>query len=92
MRFVHGCGLNLLIFLLSLILFNYGALPAIKGLLAIFIGESKSDDYFMWGFMEWILSRTFEVCWVVPIFSLTKIINYFWFQVNLQILNFWYLI
>lgn len=50
-------------------------LPMLKTIIMYFLGEST-----VWNFIQFILSRTFEVVWVLPLFLLSKIINALWFQ------------
>ncbi len=36
----------------------------------------------VWWWMDYVLSVTFHILWVLPLFCLSKVINSFWFQVS----------
>ena len=74
-RVFQCCALNGGVFLLSLLFFDYLMLPLLKTIIMYFLGEST-----VWNSIQFILSRTFEVVWVLPLFLLSKIINALWFQ------------
>lgn len=63
------------IFLLSILFFDYLLLPTLKYVITYFVGSSS-----VWHYVQFTLSRTFDVMWVLPLFVLSKIINTIFFQ------------
>ena len=80
-RTLQCCALNGGVFWLSILLFEYGLMPAVQYLLTIMFGDSSSMGMSVWGLIQTFLNLTFSVLWVVPLFFLSKIVNSLWFQV-----------
>ncbi|XP_043242390.1 etoposide-induced protein 2.4-like isoform X2 [Amphibalanus amphitrite] len=81
-RLLECCALNGGVLLLSLLLFEYAVLPALRlGVrLAFGAGALSSDRWSVWMILNLILTYTFSALWVLPIFGISKIINCIWFQ------------
>lgn len=68
------CLLNGCLFLLSILFFNYVLLPVLQMLITRFTDET------IWNYIQFTLSWIFSCIWIVPLFILSKIFNFFWFQ------------
>ncbi|KAK7789626.1 hypothetical protein R5R35_012324 [Gryllus longicercus] len=79
-RTFQCCLLNGGVFWLSILLFDYGLMPALKRTLIILFGDSPSTSRSVWAWMKPFLSWTFGAFWVLPLFLLSKIVNSLWFQ------------
>ncbi|RLU26146.1 hypothetical protein DMN91_002312, partial [Ooceraea biroi] len=80
MRTMQCCMLNGGVFLVSIIIFDYGLLPLVKYLLTIIFGHSPGMDLAVWSWIQPFLSLTFSTIWVLPLFLLSRIVNSLWFQ------------
>ncbi|KAG5887751.1 hypothetical protein JTB14_016103 [Gonioctena quinquepunctata] len=75
------CGvLNGGIFLLSILLFEYGLLPSLNKLFGLIFGRESFMGKLVWSWIEPILLLIFRTVWVIPLFLLSKIVNALWFQ------------
>lgn len=84
MKRIIQCGvLNGGIFLISILLFEYGLLPSINKLLGYIFGSESFMGKLVWSWIEPILSLIFKTVWVIPLFLLSKVVNALWFQVRL---------
>ncbi|KAL0831048.1 hypothetical protein ABMA28_001931 [Loxostege sticticalis] len=79
-RVLQSCILNGFIFLLSILVFEYALLPAVKYLVTIVFGHDPGVAHNVWGWMQPFLSMTFRMIWVLPLFLLSKLVNSLWFQ------------
>ncbi|XP_026500912.1 etoposide-induced protein 2.4 homolog [Vanessa tameamea] len=79
-RVLQSCILNGFIFLLSILIFEYGLLPAVKYLVILVFGHNPGVAHNVWGWMQPFLSMTFRMIWVLPLFLLSKLVNSLWFQ------------
>ncbi|CAH1997586.1 unnamed protein product [Acanthoscelides obtectus] len=78
---VCQCGmLNGGIFLFSILLFEYGLLPAINNLFSIIFGNDSFMGNLVWSWIQPMLSLIFKTVWVIPLFLLSKVVNALWFQ------------
>lgn len=68
------CLLNGGLFLLSIIFFNHILLPILELLITRFTDAS------IWNYIHLTLNWIFSCIWIVPLFILSKIFNFFWFQ------------
>lgn len=73
-RVLQCCGLNGGLFLLSILFFYSLLLPFLRVVITHFTDAS------IWSYIDSILSWIFSCIWVVPLFLLSKIFNFFWFQ------------
>lgn len=73
-RVFQCCALNGGLFLLSILFFYNLLLPFLKMVITHF------TDPGIWTYINSILSWIFSCIWVVPLFLLSKIFNFFWFQ------------
>lgn len=73
-RVMQCCLLNGGLFLLSIIFFNNILLPVLEMLITRFTDET------IWNYIQFTLSWIFSCIWIVPLFILSKIFNFFWFQ------------
>ncbi|EDV23544.1 uncharacterized protein TRIADDRAFT_58294 [Trichoplax adhaerens] len=68
---------------LSILFFDHGLIPFLKyitqAVFGIFIPDS-SYHIQLWFWIETLLSYTFKMLWVIPLFWLSKPLNSFWFQ------------
>ncbi|CAH1168389.1 unnamed protein product [Phyllotreta striolata] len=81
MKRIIQCGvLNGGIFLISILLFEYGLLPTINKLLGYIFGNESFMGKLVWSWIEPILSFIFKTVWVIPLFLLSKVVNALWFQ------------
>ncbi|VEN41969.1 unnamed protein product [Callosobruchus maculatus] len=81
MKRIIQCGiLNGGIFLLSILLFEYGLLPAINKLFSIIFGKESFMGKLVWSWIQPILTLIFKTVWVIPLFLLSKVVNALWFQ------------
>lgn len=62
------------LFLLSIIFFNNLLLPVLELLITRF------TDATTWNYIQAALNWTFSFVWVIPLFILSKVFNFFWFQ------------
>ncbi|CAH2236670.1 jg20889 [Pararge aegeria aegeria] len=79
-RVLQSCILNGFIFLLSILIFEYVLLPAVKYLVILIFGHNPGVAHSVWGWMQPFLSMTFRMIWVLPLFLLSKLVNSLWFQ------------
>ncbi|KAI5643364.1 etoposide-induced protein 2.4 (EI24) domain-containing protein [Phthorimaea operculella] len=79
-RVLQSCILNGFIFLLSILVFEYALLPAVKYLVTVVFGHDPGVAHNVWGWMQPFLSMTFRMIWVLPLFLLSKLVNSLWFQ------------
>ncbi|XP_072938660.1 etoposide-induced protein 2.4 homolog [Epargyreus clarus] len=79
-RVLQSCILNGFIFLLSILVFEYVLLPAVKYLVIVVFGHNPGVAHNVWGWMQPFLSMTFRMIWVLPLFLLSKLVNSLWFQ------------
>ncbi|XP_045768335.1 etoposide-induced protein 2.4 homolog [Maniola jurtina] len=79
-RVLQSCVLNGFIFLLSILIFEYALLPAVKYLVILIFGHNPGVAHSVWGWMQPFLSMTFRMIWVLPLFLLSKLVNSLWFQ------------
>lgn len=83
MKRIFQCGiLNGGIFLLSIVLFECGLIPALNTLFVIIFGKESFMAQFMWSWIEPLLSFVFKAVWVTPLYFLSKVVNALWFQVR----------
>lgn len=83
MKRILQCGLlNGGIFLLSILVFEYGLLPGINKLFVLIFGENSFMGKLVWSWIEPVLSLIFQTVWVIPLFLLSKVVNALWFQVR----------
>lgn len=73
-RVTQCCLLNGGLFLLSIIFFNHLLLPFLELIITRFTDAS------IWNYIQFTLSWIFSCIWIVPLFILSKIFNFFWFQ------------
>ncbi|CAH1707493.1 unnamed protein product [Chironomus riparius] len=73
-RVFQCCALNGGLFLLSILFFYNLLLPFLKLVITHFTEPG------IWTYINSILSWIFSCIWVVPLFLLSKIFNFFWFQ------------
>lgn len=81
-RVLQSCILNGFIFLLSILIFEYALLPAVKYLITVVFGHDPGVAHSVWAWMQPFLSMTFKMIWVLPLFLLSKLVNSLWFQVS----------
>jgi etoposide-induced 2.4 mRNA len=74
-RVFQCCALNGGLFLLSILFFYNLLLPFLK-----FVTTRLVTEPGIWTYINSILSWIFSCLWVVPLFLLSKIFNFFWFQ------------
>ncbi|CAH1646821.1 unnamed protein product [Spodoptera littoralis] len=79
-RVLQSCILNGFIFLLSILIFEYALLPAVKYLVIVVFGHNPGVAHNVWAWMQPFLSMTFRMIWVLPLFLLSKLVNSLWFQ------------
>ncbi|XP_013142682.1 PREDICTED: etoposide-induced protein 2.4 homolog [Papilio polytes] len=79
-RVLQSCILNGFIFLLSILVFEYALLPAVRYLVLAVFGHDPGVAHNVWGWMQPFLSMTFRMIWVLPLFLLSKLVNALWFQ------------
>ncbi|KAL1139434.1 hypothetical protein AAG570_006418, partial [Ranatra chinensis] len=79
-RTLQCCALNGGVFWLSILLFEYCLLPAVKYVLNIVFGHSPQIGKSVWSLIHTFLNVTFGALWVVPLFFLSKVVNSLWFQ------------
>ncbi|XP_047019337.1 etoposide-induced protein 2.4 homolog isoform X2 [Helicoverpa zea] len=79
-RVLQSCILNGFIFLLSILIFEYVLLPAVKYLVTVVFGHNPGVAHNVWAWMQPFLSMTFRMIWVLPLFLLSKLVNSLWFQ------------
>ncbi|KPI96856.1 Etoposide-induced protein 2.4-like [Papilio xuthus] len=79
-RVLQSCILNGFIFLLSILVFEYVFLPAVRYLVLAVFGHDPGVAHNVWGWMQPFLSMTFRMIWVLPLFLLSKLVNALWFQ------------
>ncbi|VVC91577.1 unnamed protein product [Leptidea sinapis] len=79
-RVLQSCVLNGFIFLLSILVFEYALLPAVKYLVIAVFGHNPGVAHNVWSWMQPFLSMTFRMIWVLPLFLLSKLVNSLWFQ------------
>ncbi|XP_053612248.1 etoposide-induced protein 2.4 [Plodia interpunctella] len=79
-RVLQSCILNGFIFLLSILIFEYALLPAVKYLVTVVFGHDPGVARNVWGWMQPFLSMTFRMIWVLPLFLLSRLVNSLWFQ------------
>ncbi|XP_028172318.1 etoposide-induced protein 2.4 homolog [Ostrinia furnacalis] len=79
-RVLQSCILNGFIFLLSILVFEYALLPAVKYLVTVVFGHDPGVAHNVWGWMQPFLLMTFRMIWVLPLFLLSKLVNSLWFQ------------
>lgn len=78
-RVLQCCLLNGGVFMLSILLFEYGILPGLNFCLSYLFSNSGTVAT-IWGWMKPSLSLLFHSFWVAPLFLLSKIVNSLWFQ------------
>jgi hypothetical protein len=76
-----------MLFLLSLIFYNYVFLPTLRFFIVKIFGEFNSDINSVWSTIESILYFLFQSVWIVPFFAVSKIINNLYFQVSISPFN-----
>ncbi|KAG5674333.1 hypothetical protein PVAND_004308 [Polypedilum vanderplanki] len=74
LRVFQCCALNGGLFLLSLLFFYHLLLPFLEAIITHFTDPS------IWSYINITLSWIFSCIWVVPLFLLSKVFNFFWFQ------------
>ncbi|XP_037087160.1 etoposide-induced protein 2.4 homolog [Pollicipes pollicipes] len=81
-RLLECCTLNGGVLLLSMLLFQYAVLPALRSCVTLVFGPAamSTDRFSVWTILNLILTYTFSALWVLPIFGISKIINCIWFQ------------
>ncbi|XP_045494653.1 etoposide-induced protein 2.4 homolog [Colias croceus] len=79
-RVLQSCVLNGFIFLLSILVFEYALLPAVKYLVIAVFGHNPGVAHSVWSWIQPFLSMTFRMIWVLPLFLLSKLVNSLWFQ------------
>uniref|UniRef100_A0A6P7FZ24 Etoposide-induced protein 2.4 homolog isoform X1 n=2 Tax=Diabrotica virgifera virgifera TaxID=50390 RepID=A0A6P7FZ24_DIAVI len=78
---IMQCGtLNGIIFLSSLLLFEYVFLPSVNQSLGYVYGRESFMGKRIWSWIETIVSIIFKTIWVIPLFLLSKVVNALWFQ------------
>lgn len=78
-RLAECCGLNIFVLAFSVVLFNWLLLPYVYELMKlIFNHDGRVAE--LWSWLNLILSFTFQLCWVLPLFTLSRFVNAFWFQ------------
>ncbi|XP_065072595.1 etoposide-induced protein 2.4 homolog [Ochlerotatus camptorhynchus] len=78
-RVLQCCLLNGGVFMLSILMFEYGILPGLNFCLSYLFSNSGTVAT-IWGWMKPSLSLLFHSFWVAPLFLLSKIVNSLWFQ------------
>lgn len=78
-RVLQCCLLNGGVFMLSILMFEYGVLPGLNYFLSYLFSNSGTVAT-VWGWMKPSLSLLFHSFWVAPLFLLSKIVNSLWFQ------------
>ncbi|XP_058450817.1 etoposide-induced protein 2.4 homolog [Malaya genurostris] len=76
---LYCCLLNGGIFMLSILMFEYGVLPGLNYFLSYMFPDSGTVST-VWGWMKPSLSLLFHSFWVAPLFLFSKIVNSLWFQ------------
>ncbi|CAL4123373.1 unnamed protein product, partial [Meganyctiphanes norvegica] len=76
-RVLECCGLNGLVFGLSLVMFEMILLPTLSAVFHVVLGDGSGQ---VWGIVKPLLTVMFDMLWVLPIFLLSRIINTIWFQ------------
>ncbi|KAI5711102.1 etoposide-induced protein 2.4 homolog [Diaphorina citri] len=79
-RTVQCCLLNGGVFCGSILLFDHILLPFLLMILRLILGSSSTYTQFYWTWINLVLSWTFNALWVLPLFTLSKVINSLWFQ------------
>lgn len=79
-RTAQCCALNGGVFWLSILLFEYAVLPALKYFMLCAFGYSSDTGKYVWLVTKSCLTWTFGMIWVLPLFLLSKVINSLWFQ------------
>lgn len=78
-RVLQCCLLNGGVFMLSILMFEYGVLPGLNFFLSYLFSNSGTVAT-VWSWMKPSLSLLFHSFWVAPLFLLSKIVNSLWFQ------------
>uniref|UniRef100_A0A1Q3FB80 Putative p53-mediated apoptosis protein n=1 Tax=Culex tarsalis TaxID=7177 RepID=A0A1Q3FB80_CULTA len=78
-RVLQCCLLNGGVFMLSILMFEYGVLPALNYFLSYLFSNSGTVAT-VWGWIKPALVALFHGLWVAPLFLLSKIVNSLWFQ------------
>ncbi|OQR76420.1 etoposide-induced protein 2.4-like [Tropilaelaps mercedesae] len=76
-RLIQCILLNGGVFLFSLLFFHYALLPGLQYSLSTLF---RSHSQTIWVWLRPLLSYTFGLFWVMPVFVLSRIVNCFWFQ------------
>uniref|UniRef100_A0A8D8XFU9 Etoposide-induced protein 2.4 homolog n=2 Tax=Cacopsylla melanoneura TaxID=428564 RepID=A0A8D8XFU9_9HEMI len=79
-RTIQCCLLNGGVFCGSILLFDHILLPCLLFTLRLILGSSSTYTQFYWTWINLLLSWTFNALWVLPLFTLSKVINSLWFQ------------
>ncbi|CAO1353700.1 unnamed protein product [Diamesa hyperborea] len=74
-RVFQCCLLNGVIFLCSILFFDYLLLPLLEYIITYFVGSPSA-----WNYIKFGISRIFDAFWVLPLFVVSKIINTIFFQ------------
>lgn len=91
-RTIQCCLLNGGVFCGSILLFDHLLLPFLLLILRLILGSSSTYTQFYWTWINLLLSWTFNALWVLPLFTLSKVINCLWFQVSCFRIYFLYII
>lgn len=67
------------VFLLSVLLFEYGLLPGIDILFGTTFGI-ESTTMLVWTWIKYFLLLIYRTAWLIPLLLLSKVINTLWFQ------------
>lgn len=78
-RIFQCCALNGGVFGLSIVAFHYLLLPCVFALVSLLFGGHQAART-VWGWLNPVLSYTFQTLWVLPLFVLSKVVNSLWFQ------------
>ncbi|XP_076040176.1 EI24 domain-containing protein tank isoform X2 [Oratosquilla oratoria] len=76
-RFIECCTLNGVVFIISLLIFDYLVLPTLEWILWAVLQESGGS---VWSYARPALSTLFSLLWALPLFIISRIINAIWFQ------------
>lgn len=79
-RTMQCCLLNGGVFCGSILFFEHILLPGLLLVLSFILGSSSTYTAYYWTWTRLLLSWTFNALWVLPLFTLSKIINCLWFQ------------
>lgn len=80
-RIRNCCFLNGGVFWASILFFDYCLRPAVLFLVHWFYTFTNDDPTNVLMYVHTLLSVTFGMFWVLPLFVLTRCVNNLWFQV-----------